>query len=75
METNTLLRQQVEKAFRENAHLGFIRIDIMEHCNGYLIQGHVNSYFEKQLAQETLRCVVGNGNIDNQLTVDWNEST
>ena len=36
-----------------------------------LLQGHVRSYFAKQMVQETLRQLDGVQEIDNQLEVHW----
>ena len=70
MNSNTA--EQIENAFRQDAHLAFRKIDVSQKNGGYIINGNVESYFEKQLAQETLRCVVGLQKIDNQLEVNWN---
>ncbi len=35
------------------------------------LNGRVNSYFEKQMAQETIRSIDKGRHIENQLAVDW----
>ena len=66
------LKDQVETAIRNSSHLNtrVLRYEAAE--DGKItLHGTVASYFEKQLAQETIRTVDGVGEIDNHIQVSW----
>ena len=46
-----------------------LRFESSEGC--VVLRGTVNSYFQKQMAQEALRRVEGVGEIQNHLEVSW----
>jgi osmotically-inducible protein OsmY len=49
---------------------GKIRVESGE--NGLVrLHGRVQTYFEKQMAQETIRHIAGDGRIENMLEVTW----
>lgn len=66
------LQNQVESAIRNSSHLSSrtLRYEAAEDGN-ITLHGTVASYFEKQLAQETIREVDGVGQIDNRIQVSW----
>lgn len=66
-----LLSEQIEQALRTNPHLAgrYLRFETQE--EQVILRGTVGSYFQKQMAQEALRRVVGNRCIQNCLEVAW----
>lgn len=69
-ETEIYLRQ-AEKALRGQSHLR--QYPVRLHCteSGLQLEGRVSSFYEKQMAQETLRQFDAQIAIDNQLEVCW----
>ena len=66
------LHQQVASAIQKSSHLNSRRLRYEAAGDGKVIlHGTVASYFEKQLAQETIREVDGVGQIDNLIQVSW----
>ncbi|MFK7770299.1 MAG: BON domain-containing protein [Mariniblastus sp.] len=68
--TNSLV-QQIQSAVVHNPHLNHKRMHVKTKEGRVVIEGTVQSFFEKQMAQEALRKIVGIKKIDNQLTVNW----
>lgn len=65
------LIDEVESALQESPHLTNKQLRI-EAFNGVVrLEGMVNSYFQKQIAQELLRRVDGVKRVDNRLKVNW----
>lgn len=57
------------------AHPNISRIDDIEFhtSNRHIrLRGKVNSFFEKQVVQETIRSLDKDREIENELMVDWN---
>lgn len=63
------LRSQVSHALARTPHFmtGNVRFEI--HDDEVVLQGVVGSYYQKQLAQESVRVVAGVGRVRNQLEV------
>lgn len=65
------LAHQIRNAVVHNPHLNHRRMHIQNELGRVTIQGSVRSFFEKQMAQEALRKIVGVESIENQLKVTW----
>ena len=65
------VNQQIEIAINHNPHLLKDKLHFTPKDGRVLLSGQVNSYFEKQMAQEVLRNIDGVSEIQNELTVDW----
>ena len=66
------INPEIETAITHNPHLLKNKLHFNPKNGKVVLQGSVSSYFEKQMAQEALRNVAGVGEIQNELTVDWN---
>lgn len=65
------LLKEVESAIQQSPYLSNKQMRI-EALNGVIrLEGAVNSFFQKQMAQELLRRVDGVERVDNRLTVNW----
>lgn len=62
---------RLESALAENPHLTGRKLRLEARGGRVVLRGVVNSYFQKQMAQESLRRVEGVGEIENELTVTW----
>ena len=69
--TLPLLAQQIHHAVIHNPHLNHRKMHIKTKQGRVVIEGTVESFFEKQMAQEALRNIEGVETIENQLTVTW----
>lgn len=65
------LAEQVNQAVVHNPHLKQRRIHAKTESGQVTINGSVQSYFEKQMAQEGLRKIEGVTCIKNELEVTW----
>ena len=66
------LQNEVANAIRKSSHLSGRRLRYETAEGGKItVHGTVASYFEKQLAQETIREVQGVGHIQNMIQVSW----
>ena len=65
------LDYQIRNAIDQNPHLLGRKVRIETHVGHVTLRGMVRTYYQKQMAQETLRSVVGIGRIVNQLEVCW----
>ncbi len=65
------LVQRLDSAIRGNPHLGGHQVFCFEEGGTVVLQGRVRSYFQKQMAQESLRNLEGVERIVNDLQVDW----
>jgi osmotically-inducible protein OsmY len=63
------LTEEVAQALRQSGHSVLIKIDVFVRADGVHLVGHVNSYHQKQIAQETVRGVFGGAVIRNELLV------
>lgn len=68
--TNELI-QRVDSAIKTNPHLSGHRVTCREDSGIVVLQGKVSSFFQKQMAQESLKRLDGVARIVNQLEVDW----
>lgn len=65
------LVDRIDAAIQTNPYLVGKNLRI-EAANGRItLKGVVNSFFQKQMAQESLRRVVGVSQIENDLEVNW----
>jgi osmotically-inducible protein OsmY len=62
---------QIRSALDQNPHLLGRKLRIETHEGRVKLRGVVRSYYQKQMAQETLRSVVGIDQIENELEVAW----
>jgi osmotically-inducible protein OsmY len=73
MADQTDVLRRVDSALREHPHLRSVAIQTSRQCgiNGewVILDGAVDSFFEKQMAQEAVRYVEGIPQIDNRLIV------
>jgi osmotically-inducible protein OsmY len=66
---NSVLFGQVTKALKKNSYLDFSTMTCETEKDRVVLRGVVPSYFEKQMAQESLRSIEGIGEILNELEV------
>ena len=62
---------QIQTALDQNPHLTGRKLRIETHQGRVTLHGVVRSFYQKQMAQETLRSVVGIAQIENHLEVCW----
>jgi osmotically-inducible protein OsmY len=65
------LDHRVLRALEDNPHLAGRRLRFETHEGRVVLHGVVSSYYQKQMAQESLRRLEGIQAIENQLQVDW----
>ncbi len=65
------LLQRVDSAIKKNPHLVGHQVFCHEESGIVVLHGRVNSFFQKQMAQEALKRLVGVEKIINELQVDW----
>ena len=65
------LAEQAHNAVIHNPHLKQRQVHFQAKDGQITIEGSVQSYFEKQMAQEALRNIEGITSIENQLQVVW----
>jgi osmotically-inducible protein OsmY len=70
MSTNAIHQQAIDTLVN-NPHLRQRRLSLKTVGERVVLKGTVNSFFEKQIAQESLKQVPGIKGIDNQLEVSW----
>ena len=70
-EDRVYLADEIQTALQLNPYLtrNGVRCETKQGC--VTLHGEVNSFFQKQMATETLRKLRGIEEIDNQLTVNW----
>lgn len=61
--------QRVDSALRKHPHLRTAAIRTARQGDRVVLEGDVESFFEKQMAQEAVRYIDGIPQIDNQLVV------
>jgi osmotically-inducible protein OsmY len=69
--TLTTLQDRVATAIRCNSHLAGRRLIVAAERGRVVLTGIVSSYYQKQLAQETVWGVEGVSAVENQLEVSW----
>lgn len=65
------LRKRVDSAIKGNPHLTRHRVFCQEESGIVVLHGRVGSFFQKQMAQETLKRLAGVEKVINELQVDW----
>ena len=65
------LANQVTRLFNFHPHLKQARLKVRDDQGKIVLSGTVGSYYEKQIAQESLRDVPGIESIDNSIEVSW----
>jgi osmotically-inducible protein OsmY len=68
---NQPIAQQVYDAIFHNPHLNHRRMHVRAKGGKVTIEGRVESFFEKQMAQEALRKIDGVDSIENSLEVGF----
>ena len=61
----------ITATIRKSPHLKSQRLRVETEAGRVVLRGVVNSYYTKQMAQETLRRVEGVERIENHLEVHW----
>lgn len=67
--TATTLEGRIESAISRAPHLVDKLVRIEMHAGHVVLRGVVRSYYQKQMAQETVRTVDGVAQVENQLEV------
>jgi len=70
MNANTLTAQ-VSQTLNFHPHLKQAGVQVNNTQGAIVLTGTVGSYYEKQMAQESLRGMAGITSIDNSLEVNW----
>ena len=65
------LLHRVDSAIRKSPHLAGHQVFCQEERGVIVLHGQVRSFFQKQMAQESLRNVDGVEKVINELEVDW----
>jgi osmotically-inducible protein OsmY len=65
------LESRLETALSGSPYLAGRTVRFETEAGRVVLRGTVNSYFQKQMAQESLRRVEGVDEIENELTVMW----
>ena len=68
---DTPLNDLVVNALQNNPHVTPRRLYCLENDGRVVLRGKVGSYFEKQMAQESLRNLDGVSEVSNELEVTW----
>ena len=63
------LRDLVESALSRSSYLAGKNLRFEVHADDVVLRGVVHSYYQKQLAQESLRSIAGVGRIQNEIEV------
>ncbi len=67
-----VLLQRISSALETSPYVPHRKVRFETAANGSIVlRGHVESFFQKQMAQETLRRIDGVEEIVNQLKVNW----
>lgn len=66
-----LFTDRVLSALKRNPHLPHRTLRLETRQGHVILRGTVRSYYQKQMAQESLRGVEGIHQIENQLEVNW----
>lgn len=62
---------RVDTALKTHPHLRRVLVKSQQQNDRVVLSGSVNTFFQKQMAQEALRNIPGVEEIDNQLDVDY----
>jgi osmotically-inducible protein OsmY len=69
--TDILLDNEVHHALRRNPYLTHRQLRCETEQGRVVLRGVVGTYYQKQMAQETLRRIDGVSEIANELEVSW----
>ena len=70
-DTDRMLQQRAESLLQTNPYLNGQQLEAVSREGRLTLKGSVSTYFQKQMAQESLKLIDGIVSIDNQLTVTW----
>ena len=70
-ESATCFSERLGQALSQNPHLLGRKLGFETDAGVVVLTGTVNSYYQKQMAQEAIRRVDGVAMIDNRLEVNW----
>ena len=65
------IHDQLNDALKNSTYLAGRKLRLETHDGQVTLHGVVNSYFQKQMAQEALRDIDGITGIENQIEVAW----
>lgn len=65
------LLMRIDQAFSVSPHLSGKQLVIETEADTVVVRGTVETYYQKQMAQEIMRRIEGVQKIDNQLEVAW----
>lgn len=65
------LLQRVDTAIKKSPHLSSHHVFCQEDRGVVVLHGKVKTFFEKQMAQESVRALDGVEKVVNELEVDW----
>jgi osmotically-inducible protein OsmY len=65
------LRHRVDSAIKKNPHLSGHRVYCQAESGIVVLHGRVTTFFQKQMAQESLKRLEGVEKIINELEVEW----
>ncbi len=65
------LLQRVDSAIKDSPHLSGNHVFCQEESGIVVLHGRVDSFYQKQMAQEALRNLAGVEKVINELEVDW----
>lgn len=65
------LLHRVDSAIKDNPHLCRHQVFCQEESGIVVLHGRVASFFQKQMAQESLKRLAGVEKVINELEVDW----
>lgn len=69
--STTELIHRVDRAIKQNPHLSGNQVFCQEESGVVVLHGRVSTFFQKQMAQESLKRLEGVERIINELVVDW----
>ncbi|MBN1853080.1 MAG: BON domain-containing protein [Pirellulales bacterium] len=69
------LWERVHEALRSSPYISESQVHFAAKRGEITLHGNVNSYYQKQMAQETVRRIDGVQQIENLLEVNWNRET
>ena len=72
---NSVLEDHANSVLAKSPYLAKQRLKLEADCGRIVLRGVVETFFQKQMAQEAIRNVEGVHSIENELTVDWGNKT
>lgn len=65
------IESKIENAIVHQAHLSSGKVHFQAKAGRVRLTGHVPTWFEKQMVQESIKQIDGVEQIENELVVDW----